>query len=68
MISVIMLFVFPLTLTFIDMKYSAAVVCIVATAAAIHEWGVIACLILMIVLGRVSKTSRVTGDGIISVK
>ena len=36
-----LLFVFPLTLTFIDLKYSAAVVCIVATAAAIHERGVI---------------------------
>lgn len=32
-----LLFVFPLTLTFIDLKYSAAVVCMVATAAAIHE-------------------------------
>ncbi len=39
-----LLFVFPLTLTFIDLRYSAAVVCIVATIAAIHEsvviWGV----------------------------
>ena len=32
-----LLFVFPLTLKFIDLKYSAAVVCMVATAAAIHE-------------------------------
>ena len=32
-----LLFVFPLTLAFIDLKYSGAVVCIVATAAAIQE-------------------------------
>ena len=32
-----LLFVFPLTLSFIDLRYSAAVVCVVATAAAIHE-------------------------------
>ena len=32
-----LLFVFPLTLTFIDLRYSAAVVCTVATAAAIQE-------------------------------
>ena len=32
-----MLFVLPLTLTFIDPRYSGAVVCIVATAAAIQE-------------------------------
>ena len=32
-----MLFVFPLTLTFIDLRYSAAVVCMVATAAAMQE-------------------------------
>ena len=32
-----LLFVFPLTLSFIDLSYSAAVVCVVATAAAIHE-------------------------------
>ena len=32
-----LLFVFPLTLTFIDLKCSAAVVCMIATAAAIHE-------------------------------
>ncbi len=32
-----LLFVFPLTLAFINLRYSAAVVCIVATAAAIHE-------------------------------
>ena len=31
------LFVFPLTLTFIDLKCSAAAVCMIATAAAIHE-------------------------------
>jgi len=31
------LFVFPLTLAFIDLKYSAAVVCMAATAAAIQE-------------------------------
>ena len=38
-----LLFVLPLTLTCIDLKYSAALVCMVATAAAIHEgltvWG-----------------------------
>ena len=32
-----LLFLFPLTLAFIDMRYSAAVVCTAATAAAIHE-------------------------------
>ena len=32
-----LLFLFPLTLAFIDLRYSAAVVCMVATAAAIHE-------------------------------
>ena len=32
-----LLFVFPLTLAFIDLKYSAAVVCMFATAAAIQE-------------------------------
>ena len=32
-----MLFVLPLTLAFIDPRYSGAVVCIVATAAAIQE-------------------------------
>lgn len=32
-----LLFIFPLTLTFIDLRYSAAFVCMVATAAAIQE-------------------------------
>ena len=32
-----LLFVFPLTLAFIDLRYSAAVVCMVATIAAIQE-------------------------------
>ena len=32
-----LLFVFPLTLAFIDPRYSGAVICIVATAAAIQE-------------------------------
>ena len=32
-----LLFVFPLTLAFIDLRYSAAVVCVIATAAAIQE-------------------------------
>ena len=32
-----LLFVFPLTLAFIDLKYSAAVICMFATAAAIQE-------------------------------
>ena len=36
-----MLFVFPLTLTFIDLRYSAVVVCAVATAAAIQEGNLI---------------------------
>lgn len=31
------MFVFPLTLAFIDLKYSAAVVCMAATVAAIQE-------------------------------
>ena len=33
----VLLFVFPLTLAFIDLRYSATVVCMVATAAAIQE-------------------------------
>ncbi len=32
-----LLFVFPLTLTWIDLRYSAAVVCAVATTAAVYE-------------------------------
>ena len=32
-----LLFVFPLTLTFIDLRYSAAVICAVATIAAVNE-------------------------------
>lgn len=32
-----LLFVFPLTLAFIDLRYSAAVVCAVATIAAVYE-------------------------------
>ena len=32
-----LLFVFPLTLAFVDLRYSAAVVCTIATAAAIQE-------------------------------
>ena len=32
-----LLFIFPLTLTFIDLRCSAVVVCVVATAAAIQE-------------------------------
>ena len=32
-----LLFVFPLTLAFIDLRYSAAAVCVAATAAAIQE-------------------------------
>ena len=32
-----LLFLFPLTLTFIDLRYSAAVLCLIATAAAIQE-------------------------------
>ena len=33
----VLLFVLPLTLTFIDLRYSATVVCIIATIAAIQE-------------------------------
>ena len=33
----LLLFVFPLTLTWIDLRYSAAVVCAVATTAAVYE-------------------------------
>ena len=33
----LLLFVFPLTLAFMDLRYSAAVVCMAATAAAIQE-------------------------------
>ena len=33
----LLLFIFPLTISFIDLKYSAAVVCIFATLAAIQE-------------------------------
>ena len=36
-ITGLLLFAFPLTITFIDLKYSAAVVCIFATFAAIQE-------------------------------
>ena len=32
-----LLFLFPLTLTMIDLKYSAAVICAVATTAAVYE-------------------------------
>ena len=32
-----LLFIFPLTLAFIDLKYNAPVVCTIATAAAIQE-------------------------------
>lgn len=32
-----LLFVFPLTLEFMDLRYSAAVVCMIATIAAVHE-------------------------------
>ena len=33
----VLLFVLPLTISFIDLKYSAAVVCIIATFAAVQE-------------------------------
>ena len=36
-----LLFILPLTLDFIDLKYSAAFVCFIATAAAVHEWYII---------------------------
>ena len=32
-----LLFLFPMTITFINLKISAVIVCVVATAAAIHE-------------------------------
>ena len=32
-----LLFIFPLTLAFIDLKYSAAIVCLIATIAAVYE-------------------------------
>ena len=32
-----LLFIFPLTLTFIDLRYSAAIICAVATIAAVYE-------------------------------
>ena len=37
----VLLFVFPLTMTFIDLRYSGAVVCFIATATAVHEFYVI---------------------------
>jgi CDP-diacylglycerol--glycerol-3-phosphate 3-phosphatidyltransferase len=33
-----LLFIFPLTLVYMDLRYSATVVCMVATVAAIQEW------------------------------
>ena len=36
-ITGILLFILPLTISFIDLKYSAAVVCIIATFAAVQE-------------------------------
>ena len=33
-----LLFILPLTISFVDLKYSAAVVCIIATFAAVQEW------------------------------
>ena len=38
-----MLFLFPLTLSFTDIRYSAAFVCILATAAAVHEGYLVKC-------------------------
>lgn len=35
--SIALLFLLPLTLAFIDLRYSAAVVCTIATVAAIQE-------------------------------
>ncbi len=32
-----LLFIFPLTLTFVDLRYSAAIICVVATIAAVCE-------------------------------
>lgn len=36
-ITGLLLFLLPLTLTFIDLQYSALIVCLIATFAAIHE-------------------------------
>lgn len=37
----LILFIFPLTLNFIDLRYGAAVVCSVATVSAVWEWHLI---------------------------
>ena len=37
----LMLFLLPVTLRFIDIRYSAAVICPVATIAAVQEWHII---------------------------
>ncbi|MBR3667993.1 MAG: CDP-alcohol phosphatidyltransferase family protein [Ruminococcus sp.] len=37
-----LLFIFPLTLTFIDVRYITAAVCFIATAAAVHECYIVA--------------------------
>lgn len=34
----LLLFVCPMTLSFLDIRYSAAVICVLATAAAVQEW------------------------------
>ncbi len=55
--------------SFPDVNYDLINMCNIITRLTFHFMrGWFACLILMIVLGRVSKTSGVTGDGIISVK
>ena len=46
-----LLFVFPLTLAFIDLRYSAAAICSVASVAAIHE----GCLINRNVMNRIKS-------------
>lgn len=33
-----MLFIFPLSLNYVDLKYSGCIICLVATFAAIQEW------------------------------
>ena len=55
--------------SFPDVNYNLINMCNIITRLKFHFMrGWFACLILMIVLGRVSKMSGVTGDGIISVK
>ena len=55
--------------SFPDVNYDLINMCNIITGLKFHFMrGWFVCLILMIVLGRVSKTSGVTEDGIMSVK